>query len=126
MKINDLKRISEAPEKGWLLALTRQRVIFEPYHHLNDVTEKLSDMDLLELHLFDEQKEYRMLSSARRPIEWTADFDVTDIEHTYEEKMYLEAPYKGKKLTVYNHIHYDENGMIQIDDYRLSMGGGHE
>lgn len=126
MKINDLKRISEAPEKGWLLASTRQKVFFEPYENQSEVNGRLEDTDLLELHLFDQEKEYRVLPSTHGQIEWVADFDVTDKEHTYREDMYLEAPYKGKKLTVYNHIHYDENGMIQIDDYRLSMGGGHE
>lgn len=126
MKINELKTVNEAPLKGWVLASTREKVIFEPYANLNEVTEKINDKDLLELHLFDEQKEYRVLSSAHGPIEWVSDFDVNDRVHTYREDMYLEAPYKGKKLTVYNHIHYDENGMIQIDDYRLAIGGGHE
>lgn len=126
MKINELKKISEAPQKGWMLVSTRKKVIFEPYENLNDITERFQNTDLLEMHLFDDQREYRVLSSVHGPVEWIADFDVTDPENTYQEDMYLEAPYKGKKLIVYNHIHYDENGMIQIDDYRLSMGGGHE
>ena len=86
--------------------------------------------------MFNDQKEYRAIAtrSVRYSdgfIEHVADFgfDETDrvnesghlFGDVYKEECVLE---KGNgKVIVLNHISFDENGMLLIDDYRLMMGG---
>lgn len=77
---------------------------------------------ILELHLFDDKKEYRSITSESSRhkdgvIEHVADF-AYDEDTVYKETPVLE---KGGTITVLNHLSYDKNGMASIDDYRLTM-----
>lgn len=133
MKINDLKKIDIAPAEGQMLAYTRKQVLFKPYSSIEDVKTAIGDGGLLELHLFDDNAEYRAVvtESARFDtgiIEYIADFELEEGSAThritgdvYREDCVLENGMG--ELTVLNHISYDENGMIMVDDYRLKMGG---
>ena len=127
MKINELKQLNDAPQKGHILAYFRQGIVFEEYSNLNVLVEGLTQREdagdeLLELHLFDQNKEYRCIStrSKRYPegvIEHIADFK-NDTEITvFMETVSLE---KGKgMLSVLNNIRYQEdNGMAVVEDYR--------
>ena len=125
MKIEDLKRIGEAPERGQILAYTRKKVVFESYDGIEKVKQLLEGEDIVELHLFDDQKEYRSIVSESKRyetgmIECVESFPEED-ESVYKEECILE---NGRgSLIVLNHIKYDENGMAQVDTYRLMMGG---
>lgn len=126
MKYTDLTRVMEAPECGQMLAYTREKVIFHPYSNLEEVGQVLADTEILELHLFDGEKEYRSIVS-RSPrfedgkIETVAEFSADRESDVYKETMMLEKEF-GVKITVLNHIHYNEhNGMADIDNYRLRM-----
>ena len=130
MNINDLIRIEEAPSSGYMIAYTRREVFFEEYAAINKAKERLNDMDILELHLFDQSKEYRaLLTESSRfngsAIEYVADFP-NDGQDVYVEECFIEKRFSGfenNNLSILNHINFDDNGMAVIDDYRLIMGG---
>lgn len=152
MIYQDLKRSNEAPESGQLLAYTRKKVYFQPYGSLSEVELLLQNEMLLELHLFDQDKEYRAIVTRSRRfkdsnteastkdghrthgiIETIADFSEEDTASIYKErarlfqKNFLEEQASdntnSKVITVLNHISYGENGMAYVDNYRLQMGG---
>lgn len=128
MNILDCTRIDEAPEKGWMLVYARLEVIFEPYDSWEIVKERLKEMELLEVHLFDEKKEYRCLESRSprfddKKIETIADFP--EDENVYKEIVLLEKPWEMRKLMILNHICYGDDSEVDvmghIDNYRLVM-----
>lgn len=155
-----LTRIEEAPKNGFALLYTRKNVHFFKYQ-LEKLRQQIPS-DLLEMHLFDRDKEYRCIASRGKKakngyIEHIADFSINadeeeqakedqeDIYDVYSEEILLEEKvlrqdsviedeseepekfdqrtHKIKKITVYNQIHYGKNGMVEIDDYRLCIGG---
>ena len=121
MRIADLNRIGEAPEHGMILAYVRDRVIFHEYTCLNEISTELEGKELLELHLFDKNREYRaVMSESHRfkdgRIECIIDF--TD-DNTYTLRSKIEG--SGDMLSTVCHISYDpETGMAYLDNYRLS------
>lgn len=124
MKWNNLERIGEAPGRGMVLLYLRTEVIFKPYDSLLQVKERVADNDILEMHLFDDQKEYRALVSESPRfkekngcIEWIAKFDT---KGCYCDETIIEED--DSQMTVVNHINFNEVGMAEIDDYRLVMG----
>ena len=44
-------------------------------------------------------------------------------DESEEPEKFDQRTHKIKKITVYNQIHYGKNGMAEIDDYRLCIGG---
>lgn len=127
MKWEMLKEKEKAPEKGWMLAYLRKEVLFQQYGSLGEVRDNIGEGELLELHLFDNEKEYRCIASQSRRypsgiVETVADFD-ENIESTYAESIYPEKDFQGfgEKIRLLNHLKYDENGMLEVDNYRLVM-----
>lgn len=129
-----LKKLNEAPAAGQYLIYTRKAVLFAAYTSMAEVDailQKHSENGILEIHLFDDKKEYRAVasSSKRYPegvIEYVSEIADTDEAEIYVDHTLLDpdAATSGQKiLNVLNHISYGENGMISIDDYRLVMGG---
>lgn len=124
MEWEKLARVQEAPEQGWMLAYFRKEILLDKYSSREDVRKHIENRELLELHLFDPHKEYRAISSQSRRypagvVEAIADFKL-DQDATYVEECYLEAKF-GKKIRICNHLNYDENGMLEIDNYRLVL-----
>lgn len=118
-----LNHTNEAPTSGMMLVYLRKKILFEGYQSLDDIASILAGHEILEIHLFDQSKEYRaVLSESPRFkegfIEHTAKFNLSDETSFYAENMLLED---GGMITVLNHISYDDNGMAYIDDYRLKM-----
>lgn len=139
MILRDLKQFNAAPASGQLLAYTRGEVIFRPYSSHAEVTEMIGDVELLEIHMFDKDREYRaiMSESSRYPdgcVEHIADFPFSGeqssdsankiCDDVYREDCVLE--HGQGELSVLNHLRYDKNGMIEVDDYRLMMGGRYD
>lgn len=137
MRFTDLKKIYEngpegAPKQGQLLIYARDKVMFQGYTSLEQVEKLCEGKEILEVHLFDREKEYRALSStgsrAKRTsgvIEYTACFPY-DKENVFMEKQILEMEARGSKtasIIVLNHISYNESGLASVDDYRMMMGG---
>lgn len=129
MRWSELQRKEEIPQTGYLLAYTKTQVVFEKYS-AETVHKLLGEDELLEVHCFDSNKEYRAISSESQKskhqkkgfIEWVADFE-RNPEETYEETVLMENAFKssGKEITVLNHVNYTEEGMAEIDDFRLIM-----
>lgn len=136
--IKDKKNI---PEKGQILAYTRKKVIFHGYESLESVAADLAEEDLLELHLFDCEREYRCVSTISRRfkdrngvIETLVEFPeneqekLSGIDTVYSERILLDTEQglnsgaEKRAITVLNHIKYNQkNGMASIDNYRLKM-----
>ncbi len=120
MKITDLCRIEEAPDRGYVLAYTRKKVIDHAYDKREDICRELQNEELLELHLFDADKEYRAVRSESHRFkdgfkECLADFK----DSVYTAKSFLEGG--NAVISTICHIAYDpDNGMAYIDNYRLS------
>lgn len=146
------------------MAYTRKQVIFQKYNSLEGLDSVLYEKrvpdvqeneprskDILELHLFDKEKEYRIIASESKrkdimvpglsAIEHIADFSdketagnkTADSKLTwgvYKERIQLEPAFmksengiKDGYITVLNHVSYQEDGMARVDDYRLVMEG---
>jgi len=122
MKWNDLKDISKAPETGCCLIYLRQKVLFEDYTDKKQVESAVNNQDILEIHLFDSDREYRAVASnEKRIIEHIADFENTK-NNVYRDYAQIEDEFdmRGMQISVLNHIVYDDKtGMATIDDYRL-------
>lgn len=121
----------KAPLSGFVLAYMRKEVIFRGYDRIEELADlMLENEELLELHLFNEEKELRFVSSNSRRykekyIEHLSNFAID--EDTYCERVMLEKSPDNRKflkyITIANHIGYDEeSGMAYIDDYRLMIG----
>lgn len=132
MKWDNLERVSDAPGSGQMLAYTRTEVIFKRYSSLEEVKTAIEGKEMLELHLFDNDKEYRCVktrSAKKYPqgiIETVVDFgiDLNDDSKYYAETVLLEAnDDKHESMTVYNEVEYSETGMLYVKNYRLVMGG---
>jgi hypothetical protein len=130
----ELEKKEQAPKFGYLLVYTRQKILLKEYKNQEDLKKYLDDIELLEVHLFDQNKEYRAITSESKRfhdkfVEHIAEFKDTNSAEIFREKVILESEWKDKELTVLNHVVYDENGMAAIDDYRLiisEMEGEHE
>lgn len=137
MFYKELIQIDKAPEKGFVLAYTRQNIIFEEYSEKVYVAKLLENKDILEIHLFDANKEYRAISSTGNrkfgknqqsevAIEHIADFTSEHNEdyEIYKDNILLDKTDEKFKvdqdsITVINKILFDSNGMANIADYRL-------
>ena len=117
---------NEIPNKGIIYALYKDKVIFEKYVSVDDLD--ISEEDLLELHCFDENKEYRYMDGKDKVI------SNQDGDDTYEENVITLHKKNGTedesidqrdhleqrlKVMVVNYIEYDENDMLRIKNYRL-------
>lgn len=113
------EKFNEAPEKGIVYALYSDRaVVFKKY---NSLSEKDYESDsLLELHLFDDKKEYRYVKAKNKPIEVVID-DSIDHADTYEEKIDVDENMNSeiKKIKAVNYIDYTEDDLLTIKNYRL-------
>ena len=104
----------KAPGAGICYALYSDKgVIFEKYTLPIDVDE----MHLLELHLFDEEKELRVIRTETKGL---IECLITDTEckhdDIYEEQVFTE---KNIPIKIVNYITYNENDTLNIDNYRL-------
>ena len=115
--------LSKAPEKGTIYAVLRDRIVFETYESFAKVENIAKDENLLELHLFDKQKEYRAVRTRLDGfLETVIDEEWEDV---YEEKIYVlgdnidKAEGLKNQVTVVNQITYNSDDMLNIRNYRL-------
>ena len=115
--------LSKAPEKGTFYAVLRDRIVFQTYDSLAEAEAIAGDDKLLELHLFDTEKEYRAVRTRMGGFQET----VIDEEwqDTYEEKIYVLGSDVDKteglknQVIVVNQITYNKDDMLNIRNYRL-------
>lgn len=110
-----------APENGIKYAIYKDRVEFKRYTLKDLLKDEKLEENLLELHLFDNNKELRVIESNRGEI-----FTVIDGKDDVNKECYVEQVYTitgndvAEQVKVVNYITFDENDIARIEDYRLS------
>ena len=121
MKILEQVDLNRIPDTGYMLAYFRLELVFME-SGIKEELQKRELEDLLELHIFDENKEYRLIRMQDGT--WIETLVSDDVEQKDKkvECVKVEEKYAHimKYLNVINYIDYDENGMISIQNYRLS------
>lgn len=105
----------DAPEQGTMYALYTDRVVYQKYDRGDLPEEEILKEKLLELHLFDEEVEYRYIKTRKGEIEARISDEVSHGDQYTEQIFTLD----GEKVDVINYITYDENDLMRIDNYRL-------
>ena len=118
-----------APEKGVMYALYTDRMVYKSYSKEELPDEVTLTKGLLELHLFDENKEYRYINKRKGQIEVCIEDAKVKHDDIYEETIFTLNPAQGEehisadkaqnKVGVVNYITYDENDLMFISNYRL-------
>ena len=114
----------KAPERGMLYAHYTDRMEYRPYER-EDLLLKEKDLqkNLLELHLFDEKKEYRFIKKRKGELEVVVCDERKDYDDLYIEKIFTQEDEKEKNhascIEVVNYLVYDENDLLKIKNYRL-------
>lgn len=118
----------KAPEHGTKYAIYIGKVVYEPYTREELLKDADLEVNLLELHLFDKEKEYRYIKKRKGYIETEISdetVELDDKDDKYEETIFTlkknqEKPDENHgEVRVINYIKYDENDLLTIQDYRL-------
>lgn len=116
--------INLAPEKGIMYALYIDRMVFQEYTKDQLLKDAYLEDKLLEIHLFDENKEYRYIKSRLKEIECVID-DSIEYEDKYVETTYIqsnldeEVTSTSNRVNVVNYIQYNDEDLLTITNYRL-------
>lgn len=116
--------INLAPEKGIMYALYIDRMVFQEYTKDQLTKDAYLEDKLLEMHLFDENKEYRYIKSRLKKIECVID-DSIEHEDKYVETTYIqsnldeEVTSSSNRVNVVNYIQYNDEDLLTITNYRL-------
>lgn len=116
--------INLAPEKGIMYALYIDRMVFQEYTKDQLLKDAYLEDKLLEMHLFDENKEYRYIKSRLKEIECVID-DSIEHKDVYVESTYIqsnldeEVTSSTNRVNVVNYIQYDADDLLTITNYRL-------
>lgn len=132
----------EVPDQGTVFAVYRDRIVYGNYQRsdadcfvlpdgtLVNLAETIQDTNLLELHLFNQDREYRCVRTRQRGM-LECLIDDTSVSEEYEdfypypEEIYIlekDADQKEqlrRKVGVVNYIHYNADDLAVIDQYRL-------
>lgn len=113
------------PEQGIMYALYVDRVVYQKYSRDKLLQNKNLQNKLLELHLFDETKEYRYIKARNGEIETLISDDTVEHQDQYTERIFTLADKKENpdensgRIEVINYITYDEDDLMRIQNYRL-------
>ena len=98
--------LTSIPERGTLYALYLDKVKYEKYSRKELLEDRQLTEKLLELHLFNDTREYRYIK--------TRSGEIVTLGNKKEK------PDKDSGLVeVVNYITYDENDLMRIENYRL-------
>lgn len=117
--------IEYAPEQGMIYATYIDRLVLQPYQNKGELAPYLKEENLLELHLFDKEKELRFLKTRnggikRYEIPGNETYDDTYVESSYLLGKNIDRQENlTQKIEVVNYIRYDENDLLHIVNYRL-------
>lgn len=117
--------LSNIPEQGTLYALYTDKVKYEKYKKEELLEEPHLAEKLLELHLFDDTREYRYIKTRRGEIEALISDETVEHQDIYTEKILTLGNRKEKPdkdsgfVEVVNYITYDEDDLMRIGNYRL-------
>lgn len=117
--------LSNIPEQGTLYALCTDKVKYEKYRKEELLEDPHLAEKLLELHLFDDTREYRYIKTRRGEMETLISDETVEHQDIYTEKILTLGNKKEKPdkdsgfVEVVNYITYDEDDLMRIGNYRL-------
>lgn len=122
-----MKYMEMAPDQGTCYALYQDRMEFHGYTKDQLPSEEKMAEGLLELHLFDAEKEYRYINKRNGQIELCIDDNTAAHDDCYEEAIYtldkgeehITSDTARNKVGVVNYITYNEDDLMVISNYRL-------
>lgn len=109
------------PKEGMMYAVYNNSIEYRAYTLPEVLSDsKLSD-GLLELHLFDEENEYRYIKRRGDDVSRLINDSIYhgDIYCKYEEQVYIDGDDTDDRVCIVNYITFDEDDLIQIENYRL-------
>lgn len=116
---------NEAPQRGTIYATFIDKMVYKKYASLDEIKDLLTADNLLEMHLFDKEKELRFIKTRDEGILKYFVPGNMEYDDVYEEELYVSGANIDKqdqlseKIKVINYIKYDENDMLHIINYRL-------
>lgn len=128
--------IERVPRKGNLLAYFRDALVFEPYSVENGRLifagwEAWKDTAPVECHLFDGDREYRMVSREQwgdrvEMLLTRREEEAMDPDLLYEEEPLIREEYTGRegfpnRLKIVNRYSYSENDTLVLVNYRIAL-----
>ena len=118
-----------APHKGTIYATFVDKMVYERYENISDIEQYLVEDNLLELHLFNSEKEIRYIKTRGKGLLYceisSENEGEKEYDDIYEETLYVSGNNIDKqenlneKVIVVNYIKFDENDMLHIVNYRL-------
>ena len=116
-----MMNLSNAPKNGILYALYVDRMEFFKYKNLEEIESIITEKNLLELHLFDKDMEFRAVKTRKGAFLCCEIKDDETYDDVYVEETYVDAEEESmcQKIQVVNYLKYDENDMLHIVNYRL-------
>lgn len=133
MKLDN--RFVDAPKQGILYLSTRKKIIIKRYTDLESTKEEIKKEpleDILEIHLFDQESEYRLIRSLKAPdgIESRVSDNIVSSSNedsfVWEEEIFTDLPQNRAvpeddipKVAIVNYLKYDDNDLLEVINYRL-------
>lgn len=117
--------IDKAPKQGTIYAAYIDKMVYKSYKRLEELAEYLSEEKLLEMHLFDQEKELRFWKTRSGEVRCSEIRDEDCYDDSYVESSYIlgkdidQIQNLKQKIEVVNYIRYDENDLLHIVNYRL-------
>ncbi len=108
---------------SWMLVYAHDNVILEKVDLSSDMIKNLSLNDIKETRIFNKNDELKIWNyQGDTKSRLFSETNQSDYEEPYEEIMLLQDCFKklGKEIKVKNYYKYDENGLIQFQDARLT------
>lgn len=108
-----------------MYALYVHKVEYKRYSRSELAENKNLQDKLLELHLFDDKKEYRYIKTRSGEIETIISDETVEYQDQYIERIFTLADKKedpdqnSGRVEVINYITYDEDDLMRIQNYRL-------
>lgn len=129
MDIRNLQQIDKAPHSGYMLLYTRQDVIFEKeYRAIKTTSHRIyqnSAKDAIECVVSDDEVEIEVKAQAKKVKndDDKKENDESNVVDIYTEDILLDNDFNTimDKITVINYIIYDNNGMAEMYNYRLTI-----
>ena len=124
-RVMDAWNRNQMPQEGYVLAYFRDGAAFEAYDSRTELDEKLNrwrERTVLEFHAFNEEKEWRWLTSRRAG---SIQAILTDEgKDTFTENVFVIPSFCHvmRTLQIINYLDYDENDMLFVKGYRLAPG----
>ncbi len=135
VRVRKMLSINKLPHKGWILAYSSEKIVFDSYAVENDcvVLGRGGNFDgagFYEIHCFDDTQEYRVFTSHGESHEVIlSEHDDSEREtfdtFTYREEHLLQEKYsrilgcEEAKIIVINRFSYTEDDAVYLAGYRL-------